>query len=400
MTRAADRPKTEPSVLLVMPWSPDAIGGVSQVVINLHRVFARLGPLRPGLLIAAYPHRSVTSIETRALGTVDGFHLMPPGAPERRLRDTLAFLARLSTAQRRLRRHLRRNAVRAINIHYPSLSAVTLLLARGLYDRRVPVVLSVHGSDLNALRAAGWLDRQLWNFVARHCDAIVACSRALEAEARSAFPAAAGKLHVILNGVDGAACRAAARAGSLPPELQGRRYLVCVGTFERKKGQDVLLAAFGRIAANVPDLHLALVGRTGVELPTLREAAAPLQDRIHFFPDRDHASALAILSRATLLIHPARQEPFGLVILEAASLDVPVIASGVGGIPEIIEDGRSGRLVPPDDPAALAAAIAAALTDMGTMRRYAVELRNAAETRFSWESAAAAYACLFKTRSA
>jgi starch synthase len=100
------------------------------------------------------------------------------------------------------------------------------------------------------------------------------------------------------------------------------------------------------------------------------------------------------------MVHPARQEPFGLVILEAASLDVPVIACNVGGIPEIVEDGRSGRLVPRDDPGALAAAIAAALGDMDTMRAYAARLRSDAETRFTWERAAAAYARLFKTRSA
>jgi glycosyltransferase involved in cell wall biosynthesis len=261
-------------------------------------------------------------------------------------------------------------------------------------------VLSVHGADLIAPRVAGGFDRLVWAFVARHADAIVACSQALEAEARSIFPAAADKIRTIHNGIDAAACREAARTGSLPPELQGRRYLACIGTFERKKGQDVLLNAFGRIASGFPDLHLALVGGTAAELPALRAAAASWPDRIHFFPDRDHASALAILSGAQLMVHPARQEPFGLVILEAASLDVPVIACRVGGIPEIIEDGRSGRLVPRDDPGALAAAITAGLSDLDTMRAYAASLRHDAETRFSWESAAKAYTSLFKTRSA
>jgi glycosyltransferase involved in cell wall biosynthesis len=382
-----------------MPWSPDAIGGVSQVIINLHRTFTRSGPLQPRLLIEAYPHRTTISIQTGALGPADGFYLMPPTAPGRRLRGLAAFLGRLPTALIRLRRYLRDHAVKAINVHYPSLSAVTLLLARRIYDRHVPVVLSVHGADLNAPRAAGRFDRLVWAFVARHCDAIVACSQALEAEARSIFPAAADKIRTIHNGIDAAACRAAARTGNLPPELRGRRYLACIGTFERKKGQDVLLDAFSRIASGFPDLHLALVGGTAAELPVLRADAASWPDRIHFFPDRDHASALAILSGAQLMVHPARQEPFGLVILEAASLDVPVIACRVGGIPEIIEDGRSGRLVPRDDPGALAAAITVALGDMNTMRAYAASLRRDAETRFSWETAAKAYAGLFKTRS-
>src|SRR5262249_31423734 len=155
-------------------------------------------------------------------------------------------------------------------------------------------------ADLNAVRNAGWVDRWLWKAMIRRCDAVVACSQALAKDLRAAIPAADGKLHVILNGVDSENCRAASRASAVPPVLQGRRYLANVGTFEHKKGQDVLLAAFRRIAAAYPDLYLALVGRSGPTLPTLQKAAEEdgLRGRVHIFTDQSHADAMAILSHA------------------------------------------------------------------------------------------------------
>jgi glycosyltransferase involved in cell wall biosynthesis len=101
-----------------------------------------------------------------------------------------------------------------------------------------------------------------------------------------------------------------------------------------------------------------------------------------------------------LLVHPSRREPFGIVILEAASLGVPVITTRVGGIPEIVEDGRCGWLVPPDDPDALAVAIGEALAEPELARRRAAALAADIDARFSWRVAAAAYAALFKGRTA
>jgi hypothetical protein len=63
-----------PTLLFVMPWSPDAIGGVSEVVVNLYRAFTAKGLLNPRLLIEAYPHRRVVSIPSRTLGMIDGMY--------------------------------------------------------------------------------------------------------------------------------------------------------------------------------------------------------------------------------------------------------------------------------------------------------------------------------------
>jgi glycosyltransferase involved in cell wall biosynthesis len=388
-----------PAILVVTPWNPDAIGGVSEVVINLHRAFARAGIPQPRVLVEAYPHRAVVEAHTESLGPVDCVYLPQPGGPARPFRHALAFLARLPGALRELRAFLRKRAVVAVNIHYPTPSLLGLLLATRLYDRRVPVVLSFHGADLAAVRDVGAFDRWLWRLIVRHCDAAVACSQSLAADIRAVLPQLAGKLHVIHNGVDIDICRALASSVPLPEALRGRRYLASVATFEHKKGQDVLLAAFRALARDFPDLHLALVGRSGPTLEALRAALAqdPLRERILLFPDCSHAHAMAILGSAALLLHPARQEPFGIVLLEAAALGVPVVAARVGGIPEIVEDGRSGRLVPRDDAASLADAATTMLRDAAAAQAYATALNTRARAQFSWHDAAAAYARLFKT---
>ena len=386
-----------PTVLLVLPWSPDHVGGVSEVVINLHRQLGSRNAVRPRLLVDTYRCHAFATMETRALGRVDAFYLPTPAAPGKGLRHFLAFACHLPAAVRRLAGYLRDENVCAINFHFPSLCFVTALLARRLVGRNVRVILSFHGSDLQIAAAGGVLQRRLWRFAVGACDAVVACSRAFGDEIARRFPGLGGKLHVIHNGVDVAACRSATQGTSLPSELQGRPFIACVATFETKKAQDVLLESFGRIAREFPDLCLALAGGSGPTFASLREraAAAPCKDRVFFYADLPHEQALTLIAGARLLVLPSRQEPFGIVVLEAASLGVPVVASRVGGLPEIIDDGQSGVLVTPDSVDELAQAIAAMLRSPSLAAHYADTLRRTAQERFAWRLAADRYAALY-----
>jgi glycosyltransferase involved in cell wall biosynthesis len=390
----ADRP---PTVVLVLPWSPDHVGGVSEVVINLHRQLGAGTALRPRLLVDSYRHHAVTTMETRTLGNADTFYLPAPAAPGKGLRHFIAFACHLPGAVLRLAHYLRKENACAINFHFASLSVVTALLARRFARRQVRVILSFHGSDLQIAAACGFVQRHLWRGAVAACDAVVACSRAFGDEIIRQFPDIGGKLHVIHNGVDVAACRSARARGSLPPELQGRPYIACIATFEAKKAQDILLDSFGRIARQFPDLCLALAGGSGPTLARLRElaAAGPCKDRVFFYADLPHEHALAIIGGAGLLVLPSRQEPFGIVVLEAASLGVPVIASRVGGLPEIIDDGQSGVLVSPDNVDALTQAIGELLRNTALAASYSDNLLRTAQTRFPWRRAAEAYAALY-----
>jgi glycosyltransferase involved in cell wall biosynthesis len=386
-----------PTALLVLPWNPDHVGGVSEVVINLHRQIAARGSLRPRLLVDTYGCHDFAAVATRALGEADAFYLPAPAAPGKGPRHFLAFLWHLPRAVLRLARYLRQENVCAVNFHFPSLSVMTVLLARRFAGRPVRIVLSFHGSDLQSAAGCGVLQRRLWRLSVAACDAVVACSHAFGGDVGRHFPGLGDRLHVIHNGVDAAACRAATGSTRLPPELQHRPFIACVATFEEKKGQDILLQSFARIAAAFPEIGLAMAGASGATLANLREQAAamPCRDRIFFYVGLPHEQALTLIAGARLLVLPSRQEPFGIVVLEAASLGVPVVASRVGGLPEIVDDGRSGVLVSPDNVDKLERAIAALLRDPALAASHADNLRRVAEARFPWRLAADRYAALY-----
>ena len=133
--------------------------------------------------------------------------------------------------------------------------------------------------------------------------------------------------------------------------------LLAVGTLRRIKGMDVLLEATARLAATVPDLSLHIVGdgpeRTSLEV---RANRADLRGRVRFLGQQPRAIVEAEMRDCAVFVTPSRSETFGVAPLEAAALGRPVVATRCGGPEETITSAL-GRLVAPEDPGALAAAI-------------------------------------------
>jgi glycosyltransferase involved in cell wall biosynthesis len=147
-----------------------------------------------------------------------------------------------------------------------------------------------------------------------------------------------------------------------------------LGGDDRVKGGDVLLAAWPRVRDAVPDARLRVAGGS----------IAGNDDGIAFLGRLSRAEVADELDRALVLVVPSRSEGLGRVVLEAHARGRPVVATRVGGLPELVEDGVTGLLVEPDDPAALADAVAALLADhpravaMGAEARRRVEERDPA----------------------
>ncbi len=209
----------------------------------------------------------------------------------------------------------------------------------------------------------------------------------------------AGKTHVLYNGVDLAEFRPRAATGYLHEELglpQGSRLAATIGQTGMRKGQDVLLEAAAILADERPDLHWLLIGRRHSEKDeavryeaNLREAAeGRLGGRVHFLGLRNDVDRL--LCELSVLVHPARQEPLGRVLLEAAAAGVAVVATDVGGTREIFPpESGSARLVPSDDAKALAGAVSAVLRDELLRARMAAAARHRAEEAFDSGAATA-----------
>jgi glycosyltransferase involved in cell wall biosynthesis len=152
--------------------------------------------------------------------------------------------------------------------------------------------------------------------------------------------------------------------GSNPPDSvpEDARVLLAVSRLTEQKGLDVAVRALAQVRERHADAVLVVLGE-GPERARLEELARSVgaADAV-FLPGRV-PDVTAWLRRAALLVHPARWEGFGLALLEAMLAELPVVATRVSSIPEIVADGETGLLVPRNDADALAAALARVLDD-------------------------------------
>lgn len=169
-------------------------------------------------------------------------------------------------------------------------------------------------------------------------------------------------------------------AFELPP---GARVLVTTAVLrDPRKGVDVLLEAMLHVLAARPDARLLVVGE-GPLRPALQARARLLGlDGLVRWAGARH-DVPSLLAGADLYVHPTLEDPFPTAVLEAMAAGLPVVATAVDGIPEMIADGRNGRLVPPADAPALAAALSDLLGDEDARSRLGMDARRTAIERFS-----------------
>lgn len=211
----------------------------------------------------------------------------------------------------------------------------------------------------------------------RRADAVVGNSQAVvdAAVSRGADPTRA---LVIPNAVDVPEPDARPRE----PDL-----IAYVGRLHPDKGPDVALEAFARLADDHPSARLVLAG-PAVQ-PVERELAARLRHRIVALGVADRvdlpgplADPTLLLNRAAVLVLPSRTEGLSNVLLEAIVCGTPVVATAVGGTPEVVRDRETGRLVPPEDPEALTRALAEVLAQPTVARRWAARGRAEVVERY------------------
>ncbi|HYO12567.1 MAG TPA: glycosyltransferase family 4 protein [Thermoanaerobaculia bacterium] len=208
-------------------------------------------------------------------------------------------------------------------------------------------------------------------------DLVLTPSAATAGEVRRDYGAA--EVAVLPNVTGGLDVEAAPRTG----EAAAPGYLLFVGRLRIRKGVEVLLEALRELRARHPGARLLIAGdgehRAALESKVVELALEPAAV---FLGRCDAPRVRGLLGGAAALVVPSTYEGMPLVVLEAMEAGVPVVASRVSGIPEVVEDGITGWLVPPEDPEALAAALARVLEDPDGARRRGEAGRRRVDERF------------------
>lgn len=274
------------------------------------------------------------------------------------LRDARALIA--------LYRFLRRGRFDLVHTHTSKAGFLGRLAAR---MARVPRILHTpHGHIFHGyfgpLATRIFVALERW--AARFTERIITLTDAEAAQHLALGVGRPGQFVTIPSGVDLAHVQAAAgrgplvrralRLGTETPLIGAASRLVPV------KGITYLVSAMPEVLSRCPGAHLALAG-DGEDRAALEAQAAALGvvRHIHFLGFQNDVDA--VIAALDVFVLPSLNEGMGRVLVTAMALGVPVVATRVGGVPEVVEDGRQGILVPPADPTALAEAVVALLTD-------------------------------------
>jgi len=232
--------------------------------------------------------------------------------------------------------------------------------------------------------------------------AVVAVSDGMRADVLRVYPEIRPeRVRVIRNGIDTA--EYAPDAGTDVLVKHGvdlfRPYVIFVGRITRQKGVPVLLRAAAQLdpaAQLVLCAGAADTAELGAEVTELVAGLQETRSGVTWIPEMlPKAEIIQLLTHALAFVCPSVYEPLGIVNLEAMACSTAVVASRVGGIPEVVADGETGLLVPPDDPASLADAINLLLRDPGRAAALGRAGRKRAVAEFSWAAVAAQTAALY-----
>jgi glycogen(starch) synthase len=290
-------------------------------------------------------------------------------------------------------------ADRAQLIHVQCVSHGAWFAYRTARILRLPIVVSLQGEltmDADDIYGRSPLLRHTLRLLLAKADAVTACSHAVLNEAQAWAGIELGSRGtVVYNGVDVDELQSEVRhSGSV--RAIPKPFILGIGRHVEQKGFDVLIKAFSALVLDPAfDWDLVVAGDGPVHEALVKQARElALGDRVHFVGRADRQEAVALFQGAAAFALPSRHEPFGIVNLEAMAAGIPVVASEVGGVPEFVIDGSSGLLVPPDDPAALAAAIRR-LFDSPALRESLVTKGVEVANEFRWDCIEHEYRCVY-----
>jgi glycogen synthase len=368
-------------LMLTREYPPQIYGGAGVVVGELSRALSR----RMSVEVRCFGERAPSSDGV----TVRGY------TPWERLRSAPegpAFAPALETLSIGLA--MARDPVDAQVAHahtwYADMAGVWI---RTLH--RVPLIVTLHSMEplrpwkADQLGSGYLLSSWIEKTGVETADRVIAVSAQMREDILRHFAVDPAKVVVIHNGIDPDRFRRTERRDAL--ERRGVRspYVLFVGRITDQKGIFHLLEAAPKLPPHVQIVLCASAPDTPEIEARLRRAVAA-HPNVHWIAEMVPVDeVIQLYSHAAVFVCPSVYEPFGLINLEAMACETPVVASAVGGILEVVEDGRTGLLVPPARPDELADAILRVLDDRALAQALGQAGRGHVEERFSWASVAA-----------
>ena len=279
-----------------------------------------------------------------------------------------------------------------IHAHWAIPTGPAALLAA--HRLRLPAVITMHGGDVYVNPEQGydfptrWYVRPALRWTLRHAQALTAITEDCRHHALRAG-APPELVHIVFNGTD-LRRFSPDPSGTKPvdPRFGPRMIFACRQLFPRK-GIRFLIEAAAQLKPRFPDLHLVLAG-DGFERPDLVRLAEQLGigEQVTFLGWVPNAALPPYYRAAAVSVIPSLEEGFGIPAAEAMGCGVPVVATDAGGLPEVVEHGVTGLVVPRGDSVALAAAIGSLLEDAELRRRMGEAGRERALRLFDWDRTA------------
>jgi len=357
-----------------------SLGGVEELVRQLAHEYRRQG-IQTIVLVNRWP-RSLPAAET-----IEGIpvYRLPMRLPEYNLRVRTNYVLGYPLVRARMLGILRRHKIDLIHVqcvsangHYASIAARALGL---------PLIVTSQGErtmDAERVYEKSPFQNSVLRGLLEGADRVTACSRdTLEDLERYSGSVFGARGSVVYNGIRIEDFQSEA------PYAHPRPYILGIGRQVLQKGFDVLIEAFAAAGIDSHDLLLAGAGPEREPLERLAEKRA-VAGRVRFLGRADRPAAVALFRGCSFFVLPSRQEPLGIVNLEAMAAGKAVVGSRTGGVPEIVADGETGLLVPPGDIEALAGALRKLAADAPLRERLGMAGRERVR-RFTWEAVAASY---------
>lgn len=267
----------------------------------------------------------------------------------------------------------------------------------GLWIRtlhRIPLIVTLHSMEplrpwkADQLGSGYLLSTWIEKTAVEAADRVIAVSRRMREDILAHFQCDPARVVVIHNGIDPDRFRRTERSDHLERLGVKSPYVLFVGRITDQKGIFHLLEAARRLPPGVQVVLCASAPDTPEIEERLRKAVATAANVLWINEMVKLEVVTQLYSQAAVFCCPSVYEPFGLINLEAMACETPVVATAVGGIVEVVDDGKTGLLVPPSQPDALAAALTRVLENPELGRRMGKAGRARVEALFSWASVA------------